>query len=258
MGLKKHKDMRAKQLSKLADSFLRTAQATVVGDYAVIEGFEKGPIMQHITADVDPFVNMNGIGSINLQVEYHKPTASFTVIATGSDEGAVAKVNANLKALLDKKYGGVVAQALSHLQTDSFHKNFTFDSGLSSGGSRKLLEINKSSHIDPFLRQYLETALWASTDEGGEPLDANFTINDFSPEALEACIKDCKAFQILHPESKGNAQYGHDFWLTRNRHGAGFWDGDYPQSEAAKLTESAHSFGSVDLMVGDDGMIHIL
>jgi hypothetical protein len=33
----------------------------------------------------------------------------------------------------------------------------------------------------------------------------------------------------------------HDFFLTRNGHGAGFWDGDYKNGE--KLTEIAKSFG---------------
>ena len=36
---------------------------------------------------------------------------------------------------------------------------------------------------------------------------------------------------------------GHDFWLTRNGHGAGFWDGDYPESEETILTDAARTFG---------------
>jgi hypothetical protein len=123
-----HIYMRAHQLAKLAADFVKNSQAVIQGDYAIIEGFEKGPVMQRITADTIPFVNMNGIGSINVQVQYNRPSASFTVMATGSDDAAVAKVNAELKALLDKKYAGSVAQAFSRLKTDSFHKNFTFDS----------------------------------------------------------------------------------------------------------------------------------
>ena len=52
-------------------------------------------------------------------------------------------------------------------------------------------------------------------------------------------------------------QVAHDFWLTRNRHGAGFWDGDYEEEAGKKLTEIAHSFGEVHPYVGDDGKIYI-
>lgn len=34
-----------------------------------------------------------------------------------------------------------------------------------------------------------------------------------------------------------------DFYLTRNGHGAGFWDGDYPDEVGRKLTDIAHGFG---------------
>ncbi len=49
---------------------------------------------------------------------------------------------------------------------------------------------------------------------------------------------------------------GHDFWLTRNRHGAGFWDGDYPEPAASQLTKASHNYGEVSLYVGDDNLIH--
>ena len=42
---------------------------------------------------------------------------------------------------------------------------------------------------------------------------------------------------------------GHDFWLTRNGHGAGFRDGDWPEPFAAKLTEAAKRAGERDLYV---------
>ena len=47
----------------------------------------------------------------------------------------------------------------------------------------------------------------------------------------------------------------HDFWLTGNRHGAGFWDRGYG-ADGDTLTEAAHGYGDVDLYVGDDGQIH--
>ena len=38
---------------------------------------------------------------------------------------------------------------------------------------------------------------------------------------------------------------GHDYWLTRNGHGAGFWDRPeiYGEVNAKKLTDISESFG---------------
>lgn len=36
-----------------------------------------------------------------------------------------------------------------------------------------------------------------------------------------------------------------DLYLTRNRHGAGFWDGGYPDEIGRKLTDIAHGLGEV-------------
>jgi hypothetical protein len=51
------------------------------------------------------------------------------------------------------------------------------------------------------------------------------------------------------------SQMGHDFWLTRNRHGAGFWDRGLG-ALGDRLTSAAHAYGEVDLYVGDDGRLY--
>ncbi len=73
---------------------------------------------------------------------------------------------------------------------------------------------------------------------------------------------DCAKFisendTLLHDGGKEPDQAGHDFWLTRNGHGAGFWDGDWPEEIGKKLTAAAKKFGETDLYVGDDGKLHI-
>lgn len=116
--------------------------------------------------------------------------------------------------------------------------------------------------MDKFTIAYIEAALWSSMDEsdeqGGEPLDANYGIDDIAPETLASILDDCKAFQEAHADDIGGKleQAGHDFWLTRNGHGAGFWDGDWQADVGARLTEASHGFGSVDLYIGDDGLIY--
>lgn len=50
-------------------------------------------------------------------------------------------------------------------------------------------------------------------------------------------------------------QVGHDFYLTRNCHGAGFWDrGNGKMGD--ELTELAHPYGGFELYLGDDGLLY--
>lgn len=109
---------------------------------------------------------------------------------------------------------------------------------------------------------YLVAALWSSSDSDGNPLDDKYDVEDISDESMDRSIKDVAKFldnaAMLGDISQlDDAQIGHDFWLTRNRHGAGFWDGDYEKELGEKLTELSHKFGEVDLIVGDDGKLHI-
>ena len=115
-----------------------------------------------------------------------------------------------------------------------------------------------------FLRQYLSTALWSSIDEKDNPFDDNYSIGDFSAEALKQADKDCdlfieKAGDLL--DGFDETDIAHDFWLTRQGHGAGFWDGDYPDDRSVysnigdKLTEIANEFRELHIYV-DDGKLY--
>jgi hypothetical protein len=117
--------------------------------------------------------------------------------------------------------------------------------------------------MDAFTEQYLITALWSSNDEstpqGGEPMDKRFTVKDFT-EAIAKAEADCKAFQEQNADDLtecDDGTAGHDFWLTRNGHGAGFWDGDYEEEMGQRLTESSKRFGECNLYIGDDGKVHM-
>lgn len=117
----------------------------------------------------------------------------------------------------------------------------------------------KFSSFDEFAQAYVEAALWSSSyGENGE--------HNLAPETREAMARDCRAFweaneSLINPDNTDSAygaaaQAGHDFWLTRCGHGSGFWDGDWKEPAAIKLTDAAHEFGNVDLYVGDDGLIY--
>lgn len=112
---------------------------------------------------------------------------------------------------------------------------------------------------DEFTRSYVEAAFWSSTDDDGHPLDGLGL--DLAPEAEAKMTADCERFQREHWDritgGNGPSRAGHDFWLTRNHHGAGFWDGDWPEPDATILTDAAHAFGECDLYVGDDGLVYL-
>lgn len=121
------------------------------------------------------------------------------------------------------------------------------------------------------LQGYLETALWSSTDDDGELLAEPRGVEDISGEALREAANDCSRFLdkcdaagidwwLDTPPCREHTiaeVLGHDFWLTRNRHGAGFWDGDWPLHGDA-LDEIAKAFGETDLYVGDDGLLYFM
>jgi hypothetical protein len=72
-------------------------------------------------------------------------------------------------------------------------------------------------------------------------------------------VKECSDFQKLNRvalEGAGDpSQNGHDFFLTRNGHGAGFWGRGYGEV-GDRLSAACKSYGSQDLYLGDDGKIH--
>lgn len=115
-------------------------------------------------------------------------------------------------------------------------------------------------NIELFTREYIAAALWSSTGNDERPLDDSYGPSDLAPETVAKMQEDCKTFFEANEENIGwnVAGAAHDFWLTRNRHGAGFWDGDWPEPEATRLTDAAHAFGGCDLYVGDDGRLYLV
>lgn len=128
-------------------------------------------------------------------------------------------------------------------------------------------------NLDAFTSQYLETMLWSTNDEsndrGGDPLDDNYSIDDIAPEALAQAVADCERFRA---ENAGALEAAHEwlatrsgdldadgtaahlFWLNRNGHGCGFWEGDGEACES--LSKACKAFGKLWPYVGGDGLIY--
>ncbi len=135
-------------------------------------------------------------------------------------------------------------------------------------GSSRDLVVNgskvKGVSLDVFTMAFLEAALFSSNDEsrddGGDPLDDNYTVFDFNEKCLRGLADDCARFQEENAEDisvgpsdgdDADVTAGHDFWFTRCGHGVGFWDGDWPEPQATRLDESCKRYGNVDLYVHD-------
>ena len=113
--------------------------------------------------------------------------------------------------------------------------------------------------LSSFERGYIETAMWLLTDDDGHSLDY-LGLHDVGAGALASMHEDCENFHKLCEEVgldlRDNYSGGHDFYLTRNRHGAGFWEGPWGES-GPFLADLAHTFGKTSWYLGDDNMIHV-
>lgn len=119
-------------------------------------------------------------------------------------------------------------------------------------------------YLEKFIDAYIAAALWASTDDDGQPLDKRFVRADIGVDSIKSMRDDCGDFVLAQwgrlqeaqeEHNYGPDKAGHDFWLTRNQHGCGYWERGLGGLGQA-LTEASHSYGGCDLYVGDDRKVH--
>jgi hypothetical protein len=116
-----------------------------------------------------------------------------------------------------------------------------------------------AGEVDAMTRQYVATALWSSLLDDGTPMDERYGIDDVEPASYQDMAQDCATFfsyEALDLADMDAEQAGHDFWLTRNHHGAGFWDRGLGEA-GDRLTREAQVYGGCDLYVGDDGRVYV-
>lgn len=108
--------------------------------------------------------------------------------------------------------------------------------------------------LHPFVVGYVTAMFWTEQpDEDVRP--GEFTKNydvpggwdTFSEEEQNRIVAACSDFArkmapflTAYPDEEA----GHDFWLTRNGHGCGFWENDYGSPEDCEaLTEESRKWG---------------
>lgn len=125
--------------------------------------------------------------------------------------------------------------------------------------------MKTESQFSDFLAGYVDALFWSSTDDvEGETV--NLDGYQTSTQADDKCLADCRAFfeanyshlaLAAEVDGYGWGRAGHDFALTRNGHGAGYWDGDLPDHISEPLTAAAHDAGECWPYIGDDGQAYI-
>lgn len=113
----------------------------------------------------------------------------------------------------------------------------------------------------------IECLLWSSVvsvAEDDEPVQADSLGLELSADALETLEAELNGFlavieddeQLPHYGGLSAEQLGHDFILTKNGHGTGFWDRGLG-TIGERVTYWAKTFGSTELYVSGNGTLEI-
>lgn len=111
------------------------------------------------------------------------------------------------------------------------------------------------NNLDAFTTGYLECAEWLAQNRQKERADFSLTAEErtkcrgFTKAAIQEARRVCREFQrenkadlAAYLEKYAAASAGMDLWLSRNGHGAGFFDRGYEPHFKA-LQEAAKSLG---------------
>lgn len=106
--------------------------------------------------------------------------------------------------------------------------------------------------------QVLITMLWSTSDTSNDDcmLDENYSLDDVDENAMNDLWVLYHEFihntsNLIEGADLDYYQVAHDFWLTCNGHGTGFWDRGLGEV-GDKLTEHCKIIGSIDPFVLDD------
>lgn len=131
---------------------------------------------------------------------------------------------------------------------------------------------------DAFMSGYLTCAVWADVVDPENdylPDYGTYTPDDIAPESLATMTADARDFYAANSATLGAfCRYlsrdsqslsladaygiaGHDLWLTRNGHGAGFWDAGAGRI-GGYLSDMARPMGGQSLYSDENGRLHIL
>lgn len=111
-----------------------------------------------------------------------------------------------------------------------------------------------------FFEAYCACAAWTATSDDGMVIASGMP--DEVPEDVRTALEpDARKFYDdnhhlwAFEDGYGDPGAGHDFWLTRNGHGAGFWDRGLKHGDV--LTEKCKPYGGVDVWLDEAGFVQL-
>jgi hypothetical protein len=124
--------------------------------------------------------------------------------------------------------------------------------------------------LTDFEKGYFTAALWTFDDNppqgefstSGRVQELFPLIDQYSIQKMrDACTKFQKENTEILAQAGNDSQNGHDFYLTRNNEGSGFWDRGYDREISGStvgdiLTDAAHAYGECSLYYGNDSEIN--
>ncbi len=118
------------------------------------------------------------------------------------------------------------------------------------------LDMSIANKMEFFIGGYITCAMWSSTDDNGDTLETNHSPDKIDDTTMLDIVIDCWTFvknnQHLIEDNMTWSQAGHDFWLTRNGHGTGYWARGLGEV-GEQLSTACESFSEVDLFILNDG-----
>lgn len=141
-----------------------------------------------------------------------------------------------------------------------------------------------AAYVEEVVTGYIGAMLWSESCNGSAPAtvcdhlgwtgdaayncdkslshDLNYGECDLSGAAYDEIRKDvadfvCGNWNDLYLRGMDGDQAGHDFLLTRNGHGVGFWDRGLGE-RGQRLTAASEPYGTMNAYVGDDELIHVM
>lgn len=120
--------------------------------------------------------------------------------------------------------------------------------------------------LTAFDRGYVEAAKWLTHRTNEDDTIDEDCVESVSAEALLEIKRECEDFQAANKADLEAAyavrdyceeRAGHDFYLTRNGHGAGFWDRGLG-AVGDRLSKACKPYGSTDnYWVDEEGVLRV-
>ena len=130
----------------------------------------------------------------------------------------------------------------------------------------QLRAIKEVQPAGAFLIGYITALLWTEEEQLQVPEPGLAEELRISPQLVKDARSDCADFMrdasailnsiLLMDGTYTLEQAGIDLWLSRNGHGAGYFDRGSAW-EWSWLQERARQLGSKDAYLGDDGYVHM-